>query len=81
MTTRRCYRWIRTESGADVQFDDGRPFHSVDLSRTRPQASHDCPPDRYDVTYDFGQWPVWSLHWIVKGPRKDYSMTTWFRRG
>ena len=71
----RRYRW---DAGLNVFFDDGRFFHTVP-----PQggaAAHWCAPDQYDVEYDFGQWSGlqtgWQTRWRVRGPRKDYLMTS-----
>ncbi|MEM8618287.1 MAG: DUF6314 family protein [Actinomycetota bacterium] len=41
---------------------------------------HDCGPDRYEGRCDFSKWPDWTSSWDVVGPRKDYLMTTRFRR-
>jgi hypothetical protein len=60
-------------------FDDGRFFHALDLAEATPRCHHDCPPDSYDVTYDFTGWPVWRATWSVTGPRKNYTMTTTYR--
>ena len=62
-----------------VLFADGRPFHSFDLGPTA-SAHHGCDPDSYAVTYDFTDWPCWTSRWQVTGPRKDYVMTTQYRR-
>lgn len=70
----RRYRW--TED-LEVYFDDGRFFHTV--PRTGGQTSHWCDPDQYDVTYDFSAWPEWAARWQVRGPRKDYVMTSTYR--
>lgn len=80
MKNTRRYLWRPAPMGAAVFFDDGRPFHTVDLGQGAPQAAHWCDPDQYDVTYDFSRWPEWSSTWAVKGPRKDYKMTTTYRR-
>jgi hypothetical protein len=76
LTAARRYRW-REEGGAIlVAFDDGRPFHRFDCDAQRPEAEHDCLPDRYRVRYDFGHWPVWTAVWRVSGPRKGYVSVT-----
>ncbi|MGR3502883.1 DUF6314 family protein [Pseudaestuariivita sp.] len=64
--------------GITVLFEDGRPFHS--FTADAPQAHHNCPPDSYDVTYDFDAWPDWEARWTVKGPRKDYTMVSRYTR-
>jgi hypothetical protein len=77
MQAERRYVWTEGQDGEiEVWFDDGRPFHSIDMSVVAPAASHDCAPDRYDVAYDFSDWPRWRATWTVFGPRKDYSMVS-----
>lgn len=76
----RRYNWRLEGSDIAVDFDDGRPFHRFDPMGATASASHDCPPDRYEVRYDFTAWPVWSTRWQVMGPRKDYGMDTTYRR-
>lgn len=75
----RRYVWKEAKGRLDVHFADMRPFHSIPLGAARPETVHLCPPDRYQVAYDFSAWPVWSSVWTVEGPRKDYVMTSWFR--
>ena len=75
----RRYVWTESAGRLDVFFDDMRPFHSVALNVACPEAVHLCPPDRYQVAYDFSAWPVWRSTWQVEGPRKDYRMQTVFR--
>lgn len=75
----RAYLWRAEAGGIAVAFEDGRPFHW--FSATCLAATHDCPPDRYEVTYHFTQWPArWSTVWQVSGPRKDYRMESVFER-
>jgi hypothetical protein len=77
----RRYLWRDDGAGgAEVSFEDGRDFHRVDLSGTVSAAWHDCPPDAYEVSYDFTRWPEWQTVWRVKGPRKDYTMYSQYRR-
>ena len=70
------YVWERAGSQLNVYFSDMRPFHAVPLEVVAPDAVHLCPPDRYEVTYDFENWPNWRSVWHVEGPRKDYVMTS-----
>jgi len=61
-------------AGLEVYFADGRFFH-----RVPPEGgatAHRCEPDQYDGVYDFGAWPAFSVTWRVRGPRKDYRLTT-----
>lgn len=75
MTATRRYLWRAVEGGIDVHFDDGRFFHRI-VAGERPEATHECPPDFYSVTYDFAAWPDWSVRWHVAGPRKEYVLTS-----
>ena len=77
----RVYHW-REASGGRVQvlFEDGRDFHTFDLTEGRPEDQHWCDPDQYRVSYDFSAWPFWQSVWTVSGPRKDYQMVTRYYR-
>jgi len=69
-------------------------FHRVDfeapsetaLPKTpwRAKGSHWCSPDTYEVKYMFYFKGVdvekWKIEYEVKGPKKDYSMETWYTR-
>lgn len=79
MSATRRYLW--QAAGADIAlfFDDGRPFHAIGPG-AQPDDHHDCPPDAYDVRYDFRYWPVWTARWGVSGPRKDYVSVTEYRQ-
>lgn len=70
----RRYVW---DDALRVFFDDGRFFHRV--PPTGGTAAHWCDPDQYEVRYDFANWPDWEAVWRVRGPRKDYVMTTRYR--
>jgi len=71
----RRYTW---REGLNVYFEDGRFFHSVPPQGG--EAAHWCAPDDYRVAYDFGAWPQWRAVWTVRGPAKDYVMTTDYNR-
>ncbi|PKP74281.1 MAG: trigger factor [Alphaproteobacteria bacterium HGW-Alphaproteobacteria-6] len=74
----RGYLW-RAEAGRIVvEHADGAAFHAFDPAR--PEAVHDCPPDRYHVAYDFSVWPDWRATWTVSGPAKDYRMVSRYCR-
>ena len=75
----RAYRWQAGEGGVEVEFDDGRPFHSFPL-KAAPMAKHFCDPDMYSVCYEFSAWPNWRAEWTVNGPRKSYVMTSHYAR-
>ncbi|CUH76709.1 DUF6314 family protein [Tropicibacter naphthalenivorans] len=71
----RSYRW---GDDLSVYFEDGRFFHSVPAGGG--ETGHWCDPDQYDVTYMFTDWPAWSCRWQVRGPRKNYMMTSRYLR-
>lgn len=74
----RTYLW-RAEGGRIVvDFADGRPFHSFDPAD--PVAQHLCIADDYAVRYDFSGWPEWQAEWTVRGPRKDHTVVSVYRR-
>ncbi len=76
----RRYVWSQSEGRVDIAFGDMRPFHSVPLGVVTYETTYLCPPDRYEVSYDFTGFPRWSSVWNVMGPRKDYRMETQFSR-
>ena len=55
---------------AEVCFEDGTPFHRLDLERGTARVWHDCAPDRYDGRYRVLDPDRWTLSWRVTGPRK-----------
>ena len=75
MTAERRYIWKADASGVNIHFSDGRFFHRLDCSN-KAAAQHWCDPDQYDVTYDFSIWPKWENTWFVRGPKKNYTMTS-----
>lgn len=74
----REYRWREEDGRIVVEHGDGRPFHAFDPAA--PEARHWCEPDDYRVRYDFGRWPKWRAEWVVRGPRKDYTMQSIYTR-
>jgi hypothetical protein len=71
----RRYLWREKGDRIAVLFEDGRPFHDF-LPGGAPEAAHRCAPDDYRVRYDFLAWPAWHATWVVRGSRKDYSVTS-----
>lgn len=80
MKATRRYLWREGDGALEVFFEDGRDFHRIDLSAPVATAFHDCPPDWYEVSYNFTHWPEWRAIWRVRGPRKDYTMISDYRR-
>jgi len=78
MRATRGYLW-RAEAGRIVvDHESGAAFHAFDPAR--PEAVHECPPDRYCVAYDFSAWPDWRAIWTVSGPAKDYRLVGHYSR-
>lgn len=77
MRAARVYLWRQTPEGLAVFFEDGRPFHR--LAAAQLSDRHWCPPDVYDVSYDFSSWPDWTQVWRVSGPRKDAVIASRFQ--
>jgi hypothetical protein len=76
MQAARSYIWTLA---LDVLFEDGRFFHAVPVRGG--MARHWCAPDHYEVLYDFAGFPAsFSTVWSVRGPRKDYAMTSRYTR-
>lgn len=76
----RAYQWDIRPDLIDVQFADGRAFHSFTPQGKAEGSDHPCGADHYSVQYDFQEWPFWQAVWTVTGPRKDYTSTTHYRR-
>ena len=79
MQAERRYLWHPEAGGFRIAFADGRAFHHLRFG-AGAQDAHWCDPDQYDVTYALQDWPHWCSTWRVRGPRKDYTMTTHYRR-
>ncbi len=60
-----------------------RLFQTLIFADTSPltaTASHLCIADTYDAIYTFTAQDAFSLCYRVKGPQKDYSIQTHFKR-
>lgn len=78
--TRRYVFKIDSASAATVCFEDGRPFHHLDLETGLACVQHDCAPDRYEGRYCVLAPTCWLLSWRVTGPRKNQVLTSRFIR-
>jgi hypothetical protein len=63
-----------------VAFDDGRPFHALDLAGGACVVEHVCGADRYDGEYRLRDPDTLEVTWRVTGPRKDVEIVTRYRR-
>lgn len=77
----RALRYHLTDPGrADVHFDHGGFFHTVDLRDGGCRAEHLCVADLYRVTYRIAGPDDWSQEWTVTGPAKAHTIRSAFRR-
>ena len=81
----QSYRWRVPVAGPiELWFADGRFFVGFELEtrrgRSRGRFRHDCGDDVYDGAITIWGRDDWRMSWVVKGPRKDYRMTTRYRR-
>jgi hypothetical protein len=77
----RRYRFTACEgSRADILFDDGAPFHALDLATGRAEVVHHCGDDLYEGRYEVLSVDQWTLDWRVSGPRKSYGIATRYAR-
>lgn len=65
---------------AAVHFADGRFFHDLDLSSGAWACTHPCGADRYDGAFSVADAQSWRVVWTVKGPRKDLTLDSTYRR-
>ncbi|WP_027530260.1 DUF6314 family protein [Bradyrhizobium sp. WSM3983] len=73
--------------GFDVFFKESPPrlFHAIELAASdggtlSGSAGHLCNLDHYRSTYTFHDDGGFVIRHVVSGPRKDYTMTTTYRR-
>lgn len=79
----RTYFWSASDVDStriDIHFSDGRFFHSLHPQKHRDEAEHLCANDLYKVRYLFENKDKWLAIWSVKGPRKNYNMTSLYIR-
>jgi hypothetical protein len=70
----------RADGAADVRFEDGRDFYSLDLRAGAWQTDHPCRADSYHVTITRLSLDSFTEVWQVTGPDKDYELDTTYRR-
>jgi Family of unknown function (DUF6314) len=66
----------RADGTADVRFADGRPFYHLDPRQGTWQARHDCGRDEYLLAGRRLDDTTIEERWRVRGPDKDYEITT-----
>ncbi len=65
---------------AEVAFEDGRPFHDLDLSHGRWSVAHRCRDDLYRGSFEIEGRDRWTVVWRVSGPRKDQVLRSRYDR-
>jgi cation diffusion facilitator CzcD-associated flavoprotein CzcO len=67
-----------------LEFIPGSTEDEIKQSPWRARTSHFCSPDNYEVEYAFyfkgADLEEWKIEYEVRGPKKDYTMETWYRR-
>ncbi len=77
----RRYRYaFPSAQRAEVRFEDGRFFHSLDLSAGPAEATHRCGEDFYRGRLERLADHCWQARWRVTGPRKDLVLTSQYLR-
>lgn len=66
----------RPDGTGDVRFADGREFYRLDARSGYWQGQHDCGRDHYTVAGDILDSGMFQERWRVRGPDKDYEITT-----
>jgi len=77
----RAYMYVfDSPRRADVWFDDGGYFHSLELVEGRWRVRHVCADDIYDGAFRVLGDDAWTAVWRVTGPRKGYVLRTRYCR-
>jgi hypothetical protein len=66
----------RPDAAADVCFADGREFYRLDARSGAWRGQHDCGRDHYAVAGELLDSGRFQERWRVRGPDKDYEITT-----
>lgn len=66
----------RADGTADVCFADGREFYRLDPRSGSWQGRHECGLDHYAVAGRLLGSGMFEERWQVRGPAKDYEITT-----
>jgi hypothetical protein len=77
---RRSYLIVPSLDGWEVSFEDGRPFHRLQLAGGRGAAEHVCGADVYRGAYELTGPDAFTVTWRVTGPRKDDLIESDYRR-
>lgn len=76
-TATRTLIWRPTSHDtADVFFEDGRFFHSLNLGEGTDTPEHLCSPDIYRGAFSIDGSDEWTYAWRVTGPQKNLILST-----
>ncbi len=77
----RVYRYgFARPQRAEVAFEDGSLFHSLELSEAGWRVEHRCRNDLYRGLFRLAAPGAWEAVWLVTGPRKDHRLVTRYNR-
>lgn len=76
---RRAMRVVPAGAAWEVLFEDGRPFHPLDLAQGRCDVVHLCGADRYDGSFHMPAPGRLVVRWRVRGPAKDLEIVSDYR--
>ncbi len=77
----RVYRYgFSRPQRAEVAFEDGSLFHSLELSEAGWRVEHRCRNDLYRGLFRLAAPGAWEAVWLVTGPRKDHRLVTRYNR-
>lgn len=79
-TQQYIYKYDSASDTLAKYFSDGRFFYKLEISGNTASGNHFCKEDNYKANYIFKAENIFSLTYLVKGPRKDYIMKTAYVR-
>ncbi len=76
----RTLRIVPDGAGWMVTFDDGRPFHPLDLGTGVTLVEHPCGRDHYVGGLRAESVDAVTIRWRVAGPKKDQTIVSRYTR-
>ena len=76
----RVLRIVPAGEAWEVLFEDGRPFHPLDLRTGRCDVVHLCGADHYAGTVRVDGTDALEVRWRVTGPAKEMEIVSAYRR-
>ena len=64
----------------EASFEDGRPFHGLDLRTGACSVLHCCGPDRYRGEFTVTSPDRFEVRWEVQGPSTSLLLESRYRR-